>query len=297
MKVSIADSDEALDVEGYYSDLKKMGIFGDEAFDVIVRKHGLEFDDPDYGEIAAILMIVKKMSKDGSLTERVLNIYRNLWSMPLDGDELEPYRTALQHEADKIELLISKFQPKVYKKRFIDHWEQPIGSIFAKIHKNTKLVMVCRIRQYSEEYGGKSPLLEFLDWKSKRFPTEAEVEKLARSPLIDRSEAPVTDKKEEALTYVKERGSLPEVATWQDYELEYTSGTLFVVRTSSTQASQIAWYKTVAPSFRSTYPHKFGCYKSCIWKDLDGYAADLFRRYRTLNGYSPWLLENDVAEY
>ena len=158
MKISLADSDEAMDVEAYYSDLKKIGIFGDDAFDVLVRKHDLDFDDPDYGEIASILMIVKKMCKDGTLTDRVRKVYQTVWSMPIDDKELATFRMNLQHEMDKIELLLGKFQPKVYKKGFVDYWEQPIGSIFAKAHQETQLVIVCRIRQYSDEYGGKSPL-------------------------------------------------------------------------------------------------------------------------------------------
>ncbi len=177
--------DEAMDVRTVYSNLRKFGISGEEAWDILAKQCGIH-DKPLEQSSVFHLAIADLLWKDGRLPDEVRNRALSIIEGNIDLDRWEDAVSRKKRKAvlEKLALQLYSVPPTPVKipARYIENCEWRIGDIIA-FETHLKHYALFRIVGYFTRFGGQSPIIEMLDWNKDYIPPKATIKTL---PLMER---------------------------------------------------------------------------------------------------------------
>ena len=170
---SLFSDDTAVDVRGAYRDLVGDGLTGPEATDRLVQDWGTLLDDPDEGPVFW-LALASTQWRVGRLEPRVcdkaleaIDSGRDLARWQHDPKSLAKRTRVLE---DLREVLLSPQPPaKRISKRYRDSTDWETGDIVT-YRLNSGTLALMRVVGHHEDLGGRSPVLELLDWTGMKAP-------------------------------------------------------------------------------------------------------------------------------
>lgn len=285
------DDDEASDVRDLYRTLQKFGVGGEEAVTILMEQFGI--DGQSLIEPVFWLSLAELLWRDGMLPEwvklaalRILE--RNTGLGAPVGDSKWLKQSARKFEQLRTDLQTPQRPAKILPKRYVEVTDWEIGRIVSYKQAGGMLVLVRVIGHYTG-LGGRSPVIEVLDWTGRNVPSEAVINGLSVLPTSNPSGWRFPDPRERDLhlALLKSRGRLPQDASYEEYLRYVREPLVTLVRKSENDRA----FKKAEPipirvdPTRRYFPRLLANYWR-PWDDLEWWLAEWFSdRYpRSVNG-------------
>ncbi|MGB4596085.1 MAG: hypothetical protein WBI14_09295 [Anaerolineaceae bacterium] len=173
--------DTACDVRDDYKDILGDGVTEPSATDLIIEKWKNEISDPEIS-LVFWLVLADVQWNLGRLQERVkqeaIKIIENdsdltRWS------SAQKLITKRKPVLSRLKRKLETSQPieKVVKKRYVNSTDWQIGDVFCfRLHSGTLALL--HVIGFHEDYGGRGPVCEILEWSGESTPDKKEIEKM-----------------------------------------------------------------------------------------------------------------------
>jgi hypothetical protein len=184
----IFSDDLACDLRDRYRDLIGDGLTGEEATDRLLDEWQAELGDPDVGPVFWLALAATQW-KAGRLEERVKAEALRVISTGADLPRWEgpdpslPKRRRAALEKLRLQLNSPQPPPRRIRKRFVNSCEWEVGEVLA-LRLLSGQFSLFRVIGYYADYGGTSPVCEFLDWTGDVIPSPEAVGKLKIRPFV-----------------------------------------------------------------------------------------------------------------
>lgn len=281
-------NDVALDVRGFYRDGRSLGISGERLASLVLDTVGAAGgEDLDI----ATLVLADLLWRDGMLDtgrrQAAIDLVTRTGGAVLDFDDSALGRGHAKALQDLARRLASpqRAPAGAAAEPYVDHSDFAVGEALA-IADWTGRWWLLRVVTFYTRFGGRSPVVEVLDWRGSRLPDAATVAGLAwwRQPdaVVLGAARP-----EETLAAMIKAGRLPPDAVWADYESQMSAPHIPVIRTSERDPAYrkvVRLGVTVPPTRPFTSDWFIASNAWRRWKDLPAALVQCFGDWKDLPG-------------
>jgi hypothetical protein len=267
------DDDETQDLRDLYKSLKKFGISGEEAISILAKNSGVDMARP--AEYAPFFLATASLLwKDGRLPNSFNKTTLALINSKADLPRWKEDAKLLKKRVSVIEKLAEQLrspQPNPVKlpKCFIEESPWRIGELIAFPHSSGNTAIL-RVVGHFSKFGGKSPIVEVLDWNKPKPPTDAQLQTLGlmprRCPILP-DWTPETWK----LYLQKNKSALPADYTQQEHNGWFLYPLFALIRSSENDKvfAKARRLNVVSQSPRRFLDWMLPLNGWCLWKDFD----------------------------
>lgn len=287
---SIYSDDHALDIKGLYKDLHKFGITGEKAVEIIWSELGSPIGDDILSDTVFWLTLLDLFWKDGNLPNRVRENALEIIESGLDLENWDFNSSDYKKRLKVLDLLkeqLNSPSPKIKKMpdEFIEKCGWEVNEIIAYPWLNNHY-FIFRVLDFSTKFGGRSPILELIDYKNKGLPDKNEIMNL---PLAINTNITIpgsnhANKIEECVKDWKIKGLISEKATIEDYYSMYKTPAFAIYQQGAKDksTSKIVRLNFSIPSSRYVVKHLAYQQLWSTWKRI----GDMISHYYGYDYYS-----------
>jgi hypothetical protein len=224
-------NDVALDVRGAYRDARSLGFVGERLASLVLDMTGAREDED--GDIAA-LVLADLLWRDGRLDaprrQTALDLARRPGGI-FQFDDLasrSSHAKALTALADR--LVSAQRVPTKAAEPYVEQSDFKVGEALA-YPDGAGGWWILRVVTLYTRFGGRSPVVEVLDWRRDGMPDASTIAglnwwRLSDAVILGEARA------KETLAALIQAGRLPPSAVWEDYETQMAAPHVPVIRTS-----------------------------------------------------------------